>query len=131
MTNSTKIELTFTQCKQLVANDVNLPEFVEKINDQPEFMQGEMSVASICEIQSIIGCGCAGNAHKSVYYFEASQCMSKHGDDVLQYLEDTLGELPTIPNGSSWSQIASIYLSCAVDLWCGNFASDLDGVNWD
>jgi len=130
---TSKIELTFTQCKQLVANDVNLRDFVEQVNDQPEFMSDEtgMQIDSISELQAIIQSGCASNAHRAVYYHEATKCMAEHGDDVLEYIETVLGELPVIPNGSSWSQIASIYLTTAIELWCGDFANDLDGVDWD
>ena len=130
---TSKIELTFTQCKQLVANDVNLRDFIEQVNDQPEFMSDNtgMQIDSISELQSIIQSGCASNAHRAVYYHDASQCMAKHGDDVLEYIENVLGELPTIPNGYSWSQIASIYLTTAIELWCSNFVNDLDGVDWD
>ena len=129
---NTKIELTFTQCKQLVANDVVLSDFVEAINDQPEFMQfDQMGVDSVSELQSLIQSGCAANAHGSVFYHNAAECMARHGDDVLEYIEDTLGKLTTIEAGTSWNQIASEYLSTAIELWCGNFANDLDGVDWD
>ena len=135
MTNSTtatKIELTFTQCKQLIANGVALEDFLEKLNDQPEFMKFEsMGVDSISELQSLIQCGCASNAHRSVYYYEASQCMAKHGDDVLEFIENYLGEIPAPQTGCSWSQLGSNYLSTAIELWCGQFADDLDGVDWD
>lgn len=124
------ITLTFTQCKQIRAN-IDLREFVEAINNQPDFMSGEMSIDSISELQSIIGCGCASNAHRSVYYYDAAKTMSEHGDSVLEYLENELGELPQPKNGMSWSELASYYLSYAIELWCGQFAGDLDGVDWD
>lgn len=127
-----KIELTLTQCKQLVSNDVDLREFVEQLNDQPDFMNSTgMQIDSISELQSILQCGCAGNAHRSVFYYEASQCMAEYGDSVIQYLEDNYGELPTIPTGSSWSQIASFYLTCAIESWCYQFSDALHGVDWD
>lgn len=130
---TSKIELTFTQCKQLVDNGVDLREFVGQVNDQPEFMSDNtgMGIDSISELQSIIQSGCASNAHRAVYYHEASQCMGEHGDDVLEYIEGVIGELPAIPLGSSWSHITSIYLVTAIELWCSNFANDLDGVDWD
>lgn len=133
MTTS-KIELTFTQCKQIIENGVDLREFVERVNDQPEFMSDtnfNMGIDSIGELQSIIQCGCASNAHASVYYYDANKCMSEHGDEVLEYIENSIGELLPPKEGSSWSQLASDYLSAAVELWCGSFADDLDGVNWE
>ena len=127
------ITLTFTQCKQIINNGHDLREVVEQLNDQPDFMSDNtgMQIDSISELQSILQCGCASNAHRSVYYFEAQQCMSKHGDEVLEYIENAMGELPAIPNGSSWSQIASTYLVIAIELWCGGFADILEGVDWD
>jgi hypothetical protein len=126
------IELTFTQCKQLAANVADIRVFLESVNDQPEFMQFEqMGVSSLSDLQSIIHSGCASNAHQSVFYYNAAQCMALHGDEVLEYIEDTLGELPAIESGTSWNQIASVYLTTAIELWCGGFAGDLDGVDWD
>lgn len=129
---TTSIKLTFTQCKQIIENGVDLRDFVERVNDQPDFMQYDgMGIDSISELQSIIQCGCASNAHSSVYYYDANKCMSEHGDSVLEYIENSIGELPAPKEGSSWSQLASDYLSAAIELWCGNFADDLDGVDWD
>ena len=126
------IELTFTQCKQLAANVADIRVFLESVNAQPDFMQFEqMGVDSVAELQSIINSGCASNAHRSVYYYDAAQCMALHGDDVLEYIENVLGELPAIEIGTSWNQIASVYLTTAIELWCGGFAGDLDGVDWD
>lgn len=125
---SNSIELTFTQCKQIAANN-DLRDTVEALNDQPEFMQfGQMGVDSMGELLSIQNCGTAGNAHKSVFYYEASQCMNVHGDEVLTYIEESLGQLPDV-SGKGWTEMASVYLSCAVELWCGQF--DLEGVDWD
>ena len=58
------------------------------------------------------------------------QTMSQHGDDVLEYITDCLGDLPQIRSDSSWGQIAVLYLSCAVDLFASvcehNYASVCD-----
>jgi hypothetical protein len=35
----------------------------------------------------------------------------------MEYIQDQLGELPEIPADTSWSGIACLYLSCAVELW--------------
>jgi hypothetical protein len=130
MTNS--IQLTYTQCKQLKQNGVDLADFLERVNDQPNFMQfSGMGIDSIGELQAIIQSGCASNAHRSVFYHDAKNCMDEYGDDVLQYIEDCEGEVPHPPQDFSWSQLASFYLSCAVELWCSAFDADLDGVNWD
>ena len=93
-------------------------------------MGGCMSVDDVAEIMAINQSGCAGNAHRSVFYYEANKVMAEHGDDVLEFIEDTMGELPKVEN-VSWSQMGSLYLSCSIELWCNNFADDFDGVNWD
>ena len=124
-----KIQLTFSQCKQISAN-TDLREFVEQINDQPDFMAGVMSIDSIGELQSIIQSGCAANAHRSVYYYDAAQCMAEHGDDVLDYIKDSYGELPDVSE-CSWGEMAIVYLSLAIELWCGQFSETLDNVDWD
>ena len=51
--------------------------------------------------------------------------MSEHGDDVLQYLEDQLGELPQHASTESWSGIAVHYLSCAVELWASGAEAEI------
>jgi len=127
---SMTITLTFTQCKQINVN-TDLREFVEAINDQPDFMSGEMGIDSISELQSIIQCGCASNAHRSVYFYDAAKTMAEYGDSVLEYLENELGEIPQPEKGMTWSHLASHYLSYAIELWCGGFAGNLDGVDWD
>ena len=67
--------------------------------------------------------GCASGAYMpAVTYYDAAQTMAKHGDDVLQYIDDVigLGEVRP-PKDSSWSGIACFYLSLAVELWVGQF----------
>ena len=66
----------------------------------------------------------------AVTYYQALETMGKHGDNVLAYVEEVFGEIPAPPaNETSWSGTVVFYLSCAIELWCGQF--DLDGVNWD
>jgi hypothetical protein len=52
--------------------------------------------------------------------------MAKHGDDVLQYLQDNGGELPTPPDDVSWSRLAVFYLSCAVEAWAYSVEDELE-----
>jgi hypothetical protein len=83
----------------------------------PAWIEQDISpydIAAICQG------GCASGAYMpAVTYFEAKATMAKHGDEVLQYIEDALGELPQPPADSSWSGIAVFYLSVAVELWAG------------
>lgn len=70
------------------------------------------------DVASIYQGGCASGAYMpAVTYSHAADVMAKHGDDVLEYIEDAYGELPQIPAESSWSGIACFYLSLAVELW--------------
>jgi hypothetical protein len=79
------------------------------------------TVISICQG------GCASGAYMpAVTYYQARETMGEHGDDVLQYIEDSMGELPAVPSGESWSGIAVFYLSVAVELWAASILSDLE-----
>jgi hypothetical protein len=83
---------------------------------QPNWITKELSPS---DIAAVIQSGCDSGAYMpACEYYTAKQTMSKHGDDVLQYLEDMTGELPTPPRDTSWSQLACFYLSRAVELFC-------------
>jgi len=127
---TTPISLTFTQCKQLIEKGVDLRDFIQSIEDQPEFIKSMGAIDSISEMQGIIQGGCASGAYMpAVTYHVANSTMGEHGDNVLDYLDSQLGELPPIQGGESWSGMAVHYLSCAVEVWVGQF--DLNDVDWD
>ena len=72
-------------------------------------------------LASIIQGGCASGAYMpAVTYYNARETMCEHGDDVLDYIQDALGELPAPPQDVSWSGMACHYLSLAVELWAGD-----------
>ena len=120
------MEISYTQCKQIAAN-FPLRDFVAELNDQPAWITQHLDIA---DIQAIQQGGCASGAYMpAVTYYDARITMGEHGDDVLDYIEEQLGELPEIPKDSSWSGIAVFFLSVGVELWAGQF--DLDGVDWD
>lgn len=85
-----------------------------------------MGIASICQG------GCASGAYMpAVTYHKAIDTMAEHGDDVLQYIDDVLGELPNPHDqyeGVSWSGMACFYLSTAVELWAGDVMGQLEEV---
>jgi len=128
------MELTFTQCKQLRDLDPTfcLGDWRDNITDmqnQPDWITCNQSL-DFADIQAIQQGGCESGAYMpAVTYYTASQTMAIHGDDVLQYIEDSLGEIPDLPKDSSWSGIAVFFLSYAVELWAGQF--ELTNVNWD
>ena len=81
-------------------------------------------------IASIMQGGCASGAYMpAVTYGDAQQTMAQHGDDVLQHIEDQLGELPDHNfEGFSWSGIAVFYLSSAVELWASDIMTQLEAL---
>jgi hypothetical protein len=72
------------------------------------------------DVAAIVQGGCASGAYMpAVTYYDALKTMAEHGDEVLDYIEGAAGELPDI-SGQGWSQMATTYLSCAVEIWaCG------------
>lgn len=124
------IELTFTQCKQLKSNDVELSEFITEIENQPQWIKDAGVIDSVYELQSIQQGGCASGAYMpAVTYYTAKQIMNEFGDDILDYIQSELGELPKPNDNESWDGMAVFYFSYAVELWVSQF--NLDGVNWD
>ena len=86
----------------------------------------EQSV-SPCTVAAIVQGGCESGAYMpAVTYVQALETMNEHGDDVLQYIEDAYGELPAVPDGTSWAGRACFYLSVAVELWASGAESVLE-----
>jgi hypothetical protein len=76
--------------------------------------------------------GCeSGMYMPAVVYHQASATMAKHGDDVLAYIEEALGEVPKPPADSSWSGIAVHYLSTAVELYASQRLAELEEAESD
>jgi hypothetical protein len=94
--------------------------------NQPTWIIEPLSPA---DIAAVLQGGCDSGAYMpAVTYHTAAQTMTQHGDEVLQYLEDTTGELPMPPNDFSWSGLACFYLSNAVELFCAVHA---DCADWE
>ena len=80
---------------------------------------------SLDDINNILQGGCASGAYMpAVTYHTALDTMSDHGDDVLQYIEDAVGDLPDVA-GESWGGMACKYLSSAVELWCSSVQDEV------
>ena len=65
-------------------------------------------------------------------YFDALQTMASHGDDVLEYIQDQMGDLPNVPSTISWSGMAvhfHLVLSAAVELWASGVHDTLESKN--
>ena len=95
--------------------------------DIPGWIDQDISpqdVASICQG------GCASGAYMpAVTYHQAIATMSEHGDNVLQYIQDAMGELPKPDDDISWSGLACFYLSCAVELWASSVEDELESMD--
>ncbi len=91
--------------------------------DVPDWIDQDISGT---DISAIVQGGCASGAYMpAVTYWQAKEIMSDHGDDVLNYIEDAMGETPRPPEGASWSSIAVFYLSVAVELWAASVHTEL------
>ena len=52
--------------------------------------------------------------------------LAERGDDVLDYIQDTTGEMPRSSDAESWSGMAAFYLSYAVDLWASGMVDEYE-----
>jgi hypothetical protein len=90
--------------------------------DVPAWIKQDITAA---DVAAILQGGCASGAYMpAVTCHQALQTMNEHGDDVMDYIEDTLGELPSAEPGS-WAGLACHYLSQAVELWAGSIEDEL------
>ncbi len=97
----------------------NLDDVCES-SDVPAWIDAEDMAGS--DIEAIQYGGCASGAYMpAVTYYDAKQTMAEHGDDVLEFIQDHMGELPQPNADESWSGISCFYLSYAVELWAGQF----------
>jgi hypothetical protein len=93
---------------------------------QPDWIEYELTAM---DIASICNGGCASGSYMpAVTYHKALRTMSLHGDDILKYIENVMGELPAIPKGESWGGMACLFLSHAVELWAGDVMAQLESL---
>ena len=105
---------TETAIRDIPGLDLNLPVWIDK-DITPS------------DVAAILQGGCASGAYMpAVTYHQALKVMSDDGDEVLQFIEDQLGELPSPPRDISWSGLACFYLSTAVELWASSVESELE-----
>lgn len=93
--------------------------------DVPRWIDSDITVS---QVAAIVQGGCASGAYMpAVTYYEALKTMGEHGDDVLEFIEESFGEMPTPgKDAQSWSGMACFYLSVAVELWASNVESQLE-----
>ena len=98
--------------------DIDVPNWIDQDIDCPT-------------VAAIIQGGCASGAYMpAVTYHKALDTMSDYGDDVLQYIEGAMGELPDV-SGQSWAQMACTYLSTAVELWASSVESEIESALYE
>ena len=79
------------------------------------------------DVAAIVQGGCDSGAYMpAVTYHEARETMNEHGDAVLQFIEDSYGELPQPPADTSWAGRACFFMSVAVELWALAAESELE-----
>lgn len=105
----------------------------EPINDRfddidvPVWIDDDISPA---DVAAIVQGGCASGAYMpAVTYHTAAETMAEHGDIVLDYISDRLGELPPPGDQTSWRGMACHFLSIAVELWASEAASILESAD--
>jgi hypothetical protein len=83
----------------------------------------------VCTIASICNGGCASGSYMpAVTYHIAAREMAEHGDAVLDYILDQLGDIPPADKNESWSGMACFYLSTAIELWAGEIMWQLENL---
>lgn len=122
------MKLTFSQLKQIKENGFDIRDAVEDLNNIPEWA----SLDSISEIQSIIQCGCASNAHISCFYADAKRIFMENSSNIEDVLSEHVYEpLQWDIESETFDQFISKILQIAVESIAQNFSDMLDGVDWD
>jgi len=60
--------------------------------------------------------GSESNLLQTTWYSDALQVMTLYGNEVLEYIENNLGEVPPFPI-DNWGHLAISLVTLAVDLW--------------
>ncbi len=77
------------------------------------------------DVAAILQGGCESGAYMpAVTYHTANETMAEHGDDVLEFIEGHMGELPDVTT-ESWKGLAVKFLSVAVELWASSIEDEL------
>lgn len=91
--------------------------------DVPAWIEQDICPSTVA---SIAQGGCASGAYMpAVTYYSALRAMAEHGDEVLEYISDVMGEIPAPSSDETWSGMACFYLSNAIELWAGDIMGQL------
>lgn len=123
-------DFTLSQLKQLAANGHDIREVTEDLNAQPDWLLSMGGINEVSEIVPIYEGGCASGAFMpAVTYNTALLVMNEHGDDILEFIDGNLGEIPAPKLGESWAGMAVYYTSMAVELWVGGVVTKFELYN--
>jgi len=79
------------------------------------------------DVAAILQGGCASGAYMpAVTYYQAIKTMGEHGDDILDYIRDIVGEIMWPGADESWGSMACYFVSTAVELWASSVEDDLE-----
>lgn len=89
----------------------------------PRWVERDITCGTLA---AILEGGCVSGAYMpAVTYSTALETMNDYGDEVLDYIESTFGEMPAPSDSVSWSSLAVHYLSCAVEMWAEEVGDDI------
>lgn len=118
--------------RDAIDNDADLLAFAELagigFDFYPDWIEAGITAT---DIAAICRNGCASGAYLlAVICHAAARTMHEHGDEVIEYIIDELGDLPKPSDAvESWQGLAVFYLSMAVELWASGVESMLE--NWE
>lgn len=98
--------------------------------DVPPWIEQDVSPS---DVAAIVQGGCDSGAYMpAVSYHQAVETMAAHGDKVFEYIENATGEEPCalagIASCTSWSGLACLFVSTAVELWAASVEPELDSL---
>jgi len=122
--------LTYTQCKALIAahSQYVVSDFINEMNNQPEFLQHMGEITDVAELVAIYEGGCASGAYMpAVTYHIALSCMNECATSVEDMLEDSYqSEITFDFSSGGWVNLASDMCSRAVEAYVSQFSDIID-----
>ena len=97
--------------------------------DVPQWIDGSwIHKITPCDVAAILQGGCSSGAWMpAVTYWQALETMNEYGDDIIEYLNDYDGTVPTPPETCIyWSSLAVFFLSYAVELWASSVEDEIN-----
>lgn len=94
----------------------------------PEWIEQDFSQADAAAINQG-GAAESGAYMPAVTYHMALKTMNDYGDEIFEYIDDALGEIPEFDSrrmSMTWATLASFYLSTAVELFASSVEAQLD-----